>query len=276
MDPHDIEILIPVKGSVTLARDTVLHCLSSLDASKITVSVNGATTEQRPGFLDLEKIDPRVSVLIQRKDLGLYGNMRFLVEEASRPWLQIVAVDDRPDFSVVTGRRSNIAGKHPALIVGPQVVTEVALETKSDNFSIVFGRPLRPVVTEEKAQVFLTEGVTGLDAPTSWIFGLWRSEVIKAIFPKTDFNWLDSFLVAEAIARDGLIYVPICSGKSVIGKWPGRPPNAVGKSAWTPVGWLFHSLLSASQRKRFGSRAIVGNWRVGDYAARLKRRIPSF
>lgn len=212
-------------------------------------------------YLDLERIDPRVKVKLQPKDLGLYGNLRFLSKISSEPWTIFCALDDQLSAEILDALATTRLPSGANLIVFDQVLCEVCVEDDGTYSVVEVGTKIAEFAGKSSGQAIEWQC---LEPPPAWIFGLWRTHYLRDIFPRLDFNWLDTMILSRAIAEQS-VYHQSMPKPARIGFLRDRPPHPVGKNWRNPFGWVIHSLWSKSIRSTTGILGILRNWRVTLY-----------
>lgn len=255
---------MPVKSELGGAHRQIMKFRGHPQVSSILVSVSQPGTT--PGdFLALKALGPNVQIWLQTKDLGLYGNFRFLLEKAAARWCFFAAVDDDISESLLCSKLLT-AQAPPSLVVPVQHLVNVERAERPFPGTVAFLDTVGQVCDSEKMNDIsrFFSGPNVLNAPTSWIFGIWRTSYLRDIYPRKNFNWLDSYVIARAIL-DEVIQFDWVSNPSLIGVWPDRPPNAVGRSWRTPFGWLVQCLKDSTVRTEVGLGALLWNDRVRYY-----------
>lgn len=191
---------------------------------EIHISVNATGFISPKDRLRAREIGVRVSE--QAEDLGLYGNFRFLVHQASKTHFFWLANDDEPPWSILWFLESE-----------PNFSREAILLTCAN---ILVRGPGRADDSGRRTQIRWV-------APPIWrdifdhhpthIFGLWNTEWVQRSFPDVSFDWLDVYLLALA-SKTGRIQV--CPGSRRIGLRNGEPHRVNGRYHRVG-GWAFHS-----------------------------------
>lgn len=253
----EIEALVPVYDSYLATLGTVTSLIKSQALSSITVSVNHPSGS-REDFLSLEDLDRQVKVSLQDSDLGLYGNFRFLAGVATKPWLIICAIDDHLPSRVIDGLAEEKIPRDTNLVIFQQQVWEQVRDSTGRYHMLELSHSVADLEFSHGSKV----NWDPVEPPPSWIFGLWRTSFFDATFPRSDFNWPDTYLVSSALFTNSVRYFE--SGiPASIGFVPGRPPHAVGSSWTNPFGWLLHmALLARRSPRKPGFRRLVSNWRL--------------
>ncbi len=244
---RNLEIGIPIFNNLQDAQASIERAILLPGVSAIHLSVNnpGLLSQQ---FESLTSMDPRVRVSLQRHNLGLYGNLRFLAQSASAPHFSWLAADDilSKDFVEAFQNIENPSKLSISNFVHQNCVrnTDIAWDSES-TVSGWLPQP-RPDGTWE---FFSTE--------PSWIFGIWETTYLKGIFPSQNYDFLDTILLANVLF-DNEIMVLNVENPSVIGLWPNRPPNHVNGKYHGFAKWSLEALTLLVSRKPFDAQAWRG------------------
>jgi hypothetical protein len=93
----------------------------------------------------------------------------------------------------------------------------------------------------------LTTSRTTVDAALhsepSWIFGIWRTTYLQSIFPKRNFDWLDTHLLQKALLSRKVSLMPV-ENPTIIGTWhwANKVPNSVSLKGHNPWLAIFHQV----------------------------------
>jgi hypothetical protein len=228
-----LTIGIPSKGlSESLVR--VLHiALSNNEVEKVLVGINpGVDSTEIPEYLSS---DPRVAITFHSKDLGLYGNFRYLANNATTRYFMWLCTDDSPTSEL--NKMLDLAVSKDYLLVIPSWDwAEYFPETTSHS---VKRRPgPQPLMLSNKSVA-----ESAIYAEPGWIFGLWDTQYLVSIFPQQNFDWLDTHLLQRVLTtkRVGLVDV---IDRATIGtwEWADRRPNAVNPKGHSPFRALAFQL----------------------------------
>jgi|688.fasta_scaffold44931_7 hypothetical protein len=214
-----VEIGIPLLSGVALAEEVLHEIIKFKSPSVIHISIN-EPGGQESEYLALESLDPRVKVSCQPRNLGLYGNFRFLVENATGDYFHWHCFDDQISETVL---------KEAVLI----------LEKESANLAVIpffsqecFLQPLRWAGPKSEGEMPVTVSrdnrfTSFIYAQPSWIFGLWKTDYLKATFPRQSFDWLDTYLL-QRVLLEGKVVSFQTDNPLTIGtwNWKGKVPNA--------------------------------------------------
>lgn len=214
-----LEIGIPLLSGVDLAEEVLKQVIKFESPSVIHISINDPRGEES-AYMALGSLDPRVKVTCQPRNLGLYGNFRFLIENATGDSFHWHCFDDQISESVLNEAALILEKETSDLVVipffyqecflgpirwsGPRVEGELPLAVNRDNRvnSLTYAEP-------------------------SWIFGLWRTNYLKAAFPNRNFDWLDTHLL-QRVLLEGRVSSFQTDNPITIGtwNWRGKVPNA--------------------------------------------------
>lgn len=244
---RNLEIGIPILNSLQDAHAAIERAIQLPGVSVIHLSVNnpGLLSQQ---FESLTSMDPRVRVSLQRHNLGLYGNLRFLAQSASEPHFSWVAADDilSKDFLEAFQNTESPTKLSISNFVHQNCVRNAAIEW--DSQSTVSGWWPQPR-SDGNWEYFSTE--------PSWIFGIWDTAYLKRIFPSRNYDFLDTILLATVLF-DNEITVLHVENPSVIGLWPNRAPNHVNGKYHGFARWSLEALTLLVSRKPFAALAWRG------------------
>lgn len=239
MNSAELEVGIPLLTGVELARQVVLDVLEWPNIGKVHLSVNQPGIESEK-YHELATIDSRISVTCQPKNLGLYGNFRFLVENSKLDYFAWHAYDDRISPATISNALSKIAStSNSTLAVIPYELQECLLDPLRWE-----GERLPGVlpITSDRREIFSS----ALNAEPSWIFGIWKSGYLKSIYPKRDFDWLDSYILYRALIEAKVVVVDD-SEPMTIGTWTrlNKIPNSVNGHDFNARVFILKSFLSS-------------------------------
>lgn len=259
---RSLEIGIPIYDNVLDASDTLRRAIALPGVTSIHLSVN------RPGgrdshFLKLAELDARVRVTLQPVNLGLYGNLRFLVNNAGAEYFSWLAADDliSEDFVQAFLSSSEVSSLtvsnfvHRTCSRVPNIVWNI--DSTAPGWWPDRDRGNRPTY-------FSTE--------PSWIFGIWETKYLQKIFPNKDFDFLDTVLLSTALLDCQITTLHVAE-PSVIGLWEGRPPNHVNGKFHKFSGWAGHALRLVIANKPLSLSAWRGY--LGAFIGRAKMSLGS-
>lgn len=190
---------------------------------KIHISVNGSDLIPDPYLAQAFECAARLT--IQKSNLGLYGNFKFLVDSATAEWFTWLAVDDEPNLVAL---QSPMNDGFDLLYFNFMLVRTMSSGGPAEEFGIKDPFESKNFFTPEP----------------SAIFGIWRTEWLSAIFPAKAFDWLDIYLLVRTRAHGRLSKGP---GVQKIG-FQEKVPHSVNGRFHAPLGWTIHSLPSLRVR----------------------------
>lgn len=224
------EVGLPVRNNYLEAVATVKRALQIVGVTSVHVSVNepGNLGEK---FLALPDIDPRVRVTLQDRDLGLYGNLRFLANAARSYYFSWLCYDDAPPTDLLTSaiRSDSEGGGTKALFVptmGQQHFNDVDQWHGELEVWPLFDYTMKP----RAEKLFL-------GFRTHYIYGVWKRQFLTDIFPSKNFDWLDALLLARTISDEKITNFP--SGTYVVGVVDKFPTRVGARHRLGP--WLLRS-----------------------------------
>lgn len=239
MNSPRLEVGIPLLSGVELAHQVVLDVLSWPNIGRVHLSINLPGLDSAKYF-ELEKIDPKVVVTCQNNNLGLYGNFRFLVENSKLDYFAWHAFDDQVSSQTI-GNALSIISSSPksSLAVIPYELQECLLQPLRWEGNKLPG--ILPKISDRKENFF-----SALYAEPSWIFGIWKSGYLKAIYPKKDFDWLDSYILHRVLIEKKVVVVE-GSEPMTIGTWTylNKVPNSVNGHNFNANIFILKSFLSS-------------------------------
>jgi hypothetical protein len=82
-----------------------------------------------------------------------------------------------------------------------------------------------------------------LHSEPSWIFGIWRTTYLQSIYPKRNFDWLDTHLLQKALLSRKVSLMPV-ENPTIIGtwNWANKVPNSVSHKGHNPWMAIFHQV----------------------------------
>ena len=224
-----IEVLIPYRGEVNeLLLSVIEKNLSNPIVDRVHLSVNpsGFGTEDFDSFRNNQKF----KMTLQSEDLGLYGNFRFLVKSAISPFLVFQCGDDvqTENYSEMV---SQLKLNNKALAI-PTWCWKEFNPSKSGHYGEEI-HGVYPFLNSRRSRFESCEV-----AEPSWIFGVWRTQYLKSIFPAGNFDWLDFYILQKSLCDNQIVNVETES-KLVIGtwKWANKVPHSVVGSGPRASEW---------------------------------------
>lgn len=221
----DIEIGIPVYRSLSRGIAKAVSLRDEYPHVAIHLSINGVDLKSLNRELRSKCESLKIKLTLFEDDIGLYGNFRYLALAAQLKFFAWLALDDKP----CSPPWENAAAV--ADLVIPNFEYRAFDERDTSWSTDVKGL----VPAASRANVFHNQ--------FHGFLGLWRTEFLVSIFPKRDFDWLDTFLLDSAflmgkVKMDG-------SRTQVLGWWPQsemRTKNYTNGRYLNPNQWLVNSL----------------------------------
>jgi hypothetical protein len=225
----NLEIGIPAYRNLNVALKKAAELRWGGFAGKIHISVNDPSSDDIS--LSLAVNEPLLEVSLQNGNLGLYGNFRYLVDASKADYFMWLALDDEPDWGAIAAVGSS---KTDSTLYYTRHFLNLA--AGEDPGNLVYG-PIDPL---EAKNIF--------NFDPSAIFGAWDSQWLQRVFPKSDFDWLDSYLLTAAYLDGRITLLP---GQRIIGAVFGKRPHNVVGSHHRLWGWLYHNSALIMRTKRW-------------------------
>jgi hypothetical protein len=230
-----LAIGIPSKGVGDSLLRVLSIALSFSFVEEIHVGIN-------PGVNDLPiptslTSDLRVKIVYHQTDLGLYGNFRFLANEATSQYFMWLCTDDTPTPHLETLLR--VANSEQAKLVIPTwVLSEYFPNLQEYAIEQVCGR--MPSLNSNKLRA-----KSAIDVDPSWIFGVWDAKYLVSIFPKYSFDWLDVHILQRVLISNKVKSVEVPQ-PAIIGTWvwANKLPNSVNPSGFSPNLAILYQLVT--------------------------------
>jgi hypothetical protein len=179
-----LTIGIPSRGENDRIKDMISYCINSPVVSQIIVSIN-PPNETANELQSLFRHEKKVEIIVQEKDLGLYGNFRFLVNRATSKYFQWFCLDDLP-----SPEWDQILNQMQANQLALAIPVWKWQEWDPTEKKFFGDKILGP---NPKVDTYIERLTSGLRSQPSWIFGVWNREILLHIWPKLNFDWLDVF-----------------------------------------------------------------------------------
>jgi hypothetical protein len=257
---------VPTKGtSLSLIR-VLEYCVNLSSAFEIIISINPGNTDiEIPSkYLNL----PNFRFVWQNDDLGLYGNFRFLLENANSQLFCWFCVDDNISGDIYEICNYAIHAEQD-LTVATWQLDEYDMTTARFYGSPRFGD--LPDLTNKYTKV-----CASLNIDPSWMFGVWKTSYLQNIFPKKDFDWLDCDILQEVLLN-GKTSIFKSANPALIGTHYNlnRQPNAVNNRGHSPRIAISRQLVRLPQYIRFGPLVtkllIIRCWTLYSYSTKLNQ-----
>jgi hypothetical protein len=224
----NLEIGIPAYRNLNVALKKAAELRDGGFSGRIHISVNDPSSEDVS--LSLEPHESLLYISLQNGNLGLYGNFRYLASTSKARYFMWLALDDEPDWGVIGAIESE---KTDSTLIYSRHFLNLANQDAPGN--LVYG-PINPLAAKN---------IFNFDP--SAIFGAWDSKWLQSVFPKSDFDWLDSYLLTAAHLQGKIKLLP---GQRTIGAVLGKRPHNVSGTHHRIWGWFIHcSVLILSTRR---------------------------
>jgi hypothetical protein len=233
-----LTIGIPSRG-INLSLHRVIKHALSLDVEEILIGINPGV--EGPGDLS-EYRDSRIKVFFHSHDIGLYGNFRFLVKESKTVFFAWLCTDDllSPE---VTSAIKPFVNSQTNLIIPSWAWSEYRPQLDAPFNS---GQEVTGTYPNLESSTAIIR--SALECEPSWIFGVWRTSYLQKIFPKSNFDWLDTHLLQKALLSRRVSVVKVKT-PTLIGTWhwASKIPSAVSQKGHNPALAIWHQLLLTPQ-----------------------------
>lgn len=228
-----LTIGIPSRGINHSLHRVIQHAIS-LDVDEILVGINPGG-EEVGGLSRYE--DPRLKITFHENNLGLYGNFRFLVRQANSVFFSWLCTDDLTSTDVPNLLR-DYHESDDNLIIPSWFWAEYNPQGK--NF---FDLTNKMIGTLPDLSTSRTTVDSALHSEPSWIFGIWRTTYLQSIFPKRNFDWLDTYLLQKALLSRKVSLMSV-ENPTIIGTWhwANKVPNSVSHKGHNPWMAIFHQV----------------------------------
>lgn len=228
-----LTIGIPSKGVDASLLRVISHA-QTLDVDEILVGINPGNSSQ---MLLEHSNDSRIKVFYHNRDLGLYGNFRFLALNAGSTFFAWFCTDDllSPDIPNVV---SKFITTNVNLIIPTWSWVEY-LPHRDLSFDLTSSiEGVYPDLETLKGTID-----SALVSEPSWIFGVWRTAYLREIFPRRNFDWLDTYLLQRAMLSSKVVVLDV-SNPTLIGtwNWAKKIPRPVSSRGHNPVLAILYQL----------------------------------
>jgi hypothetical protein len=231
-----LSVGIPSRG-ITPSLIRVLKYISEIDFDgEILVGINPDGVV-RPK-LDIHSIrDPRIKIYFHKSDLGLYGNFRFLLKQASFESFVWQCTDDQltAELSRVSTLRQEFDYD---LLIPSWRWAEYSPESLSFelNSSIPGNYP--------SFENGMANTITLMHCEPSWIFGIWKTDFLRGIFPSRNFDWLDTHILQQVLIKNR-VAVFESQSFTIIGTWhwANKLPTCVNGRYHNPAEAILRQIL---------------------------------
>lgn len=220
----NIEIGIPVLSDSKGGHRKVSELRRAGFQGKIHLSINKSDFAEA----NSSARDPLLRVTQHAENLGLYGNFKYLIESSTCELFLWLAMDD--EFPEELVRNATEGSGHVAdLTVG-----------KVSTFDSKTGEEL-----ESNDPTIMSD----LFSPNpSAIFGVWRTDWLKGVFPSKPFDWLDVFLVTATMRLGSIKSDEVATLRIA---WSPKTPHHVNNKYHQPWLWAVHAIKLVRNARDF-------------------------
>ena len=226
-----ITACLPVKDNYKLTVLT-LDRLLKLDVNEILISVNSPGSQSRI-FLELQRLDARIRVFLQENNLGLYGNFRFLAQQAKCEYFFWNCVDDYIPSSFLAAFFDLDEHTRAKYQLFAPPVQRIPFDYSSGEWI----HPKTDGMLNSEFTLTLNDQRDMFNFNPSFIFGIWKKSAFLGLVPSTDFDWLDTLLLTKLYMRGG-IYTLNSQTPVSIGTRTPRSTNHVNGKYHNPIPWI--------------------------------------
>jgi hypothetical protein len=243
-----VTIGVPSKGISPSTVRVIGEALRVPHIDRVLVSINpGIHSEEIPLYI---REDSRVTLYFQNSDLGLYGNFRFLLSVCETDKFMWLCTDDSPTLEVQ--KLADSLDISSSFLAVPSWVWDEYHpdELKFDGSPTLGVYPPSKVVSSKAGRFVYPE--------PSWIFGLWNTNHLRAIFPKRDFDWLDVHLLQTVMIQGQVISVKTDTVMTIgTWMWANKLPNAISLNGPFSFFAIIYQLKILWKFRRLGLKGIL-------------------
>jgi hypothetical protein len=182
-------------------------------------------------------VDSRIKVFYHEKDIGLYGNFRFLLMQSTSEFFSWLCTDD------------HVSESTPALLLEIEK-NFLNLAIPSWKWAEYYPETLSHSLSDAKPGHYPSISCPDstlksiIYCEPSWIFGIWRTNYLSSIFPKSDFDWLDTYLLQKVILTRKVAHINV-QDPMIIGTWhwKSKIPSSVNGHSHNPYPAIFRQVL---------------------------------
>jgi len=228
----NLTIGIPSLRNVDAALDKAEWIRNLGFSGDLVVSVNDAGNLDN--YMSMERAK-RLSteVYFQSSNIGLYENFEFLLRKSKSTYFMWVAIDDEPPSKWI---REDFGEGDPDLRV-----CRLDLREFENN-------KLGEVKFTFSPQKYFFES-SPFEIQPGFIFGVWRTEFLKKIWPSKSMDWLDSYILL-AVRLEGDVGLASSDVYSSLGH-TDKPPKRVNGKFHNPIGWALAVIRLLGSNKPF-------------------------
>lgn len=224
---------IPSRGINHSLHRVIRHALS-LNVDEILVGINpGGDRSDLP----LPYTDTRLKIFYHAQDIGLYGNFRFLCENSQSVFFAWLCTDDllSPD---VPQALKNFESSSTNLVIPSWNWAEYRPD---QGFAFDVGNQIPGTYPRLETPKLRVD--SALHCEPSWIFGIWRTSYLNKIFPKRNFDWLDTYLLQRVMLTKQIVLLKVAT-PTLIGtwNWANKIPNSVTPKGHNPFLAIMYQL----------------------------------
>jgi hypothetical protein len=224
-DNNGISLAVPVLRDVDKAYSKVKSLRAGGFLGPILVSINSWD-----GYLGARETSRRFELLgckvyLHTDDKGLYGNFKFLLDKIETSHFMWVALDDSPPSKLWTSKWR--PGSSTDLVIGNMNLTEFSKGA--------FGEVIERIDSSD----FFT--CDELNIQPGFIFGIWKTEFARKVWPNNAMDWLDTYILLCARIQ-GIVVQHHDAGPWTIGH-TSKSPHRVNGKFHNPIRWFFKVLL---------------------------------
>lgn len=253
---------IPAFEDLESARSKVLSLRKCGFRGPIVVSVNSASSDSGARSADAFR-GMNCRVYLHGHNKGLYGNFKFILDSVETSHFMWVALDDFPPEQLLSGdwKPSSVSD----LTIGNLAVTEFLTSG--------YGKLL------ESVPVSTFFECDPLQIHPGYVFGVWKTEFVRSIWPRNSMDWLDTYLLLCA-RTSGKVESLSDSGPWIIGH-SLKSPHKVNGWFLNPLSWGFEVLRLYGWKQPLKvyfhlARTFAGKVRFGINELKVRlRNLPS-
>jgi hypothetical protein len=241
-------VAIPSRGVNASLIRVLKEAQLLVGVDEILVGINpdgsGSCSDLEP-FL----VDSRIKIFHHEKDLGLYGNFRFLLMQSTSEYFSWLCTDDRASESTLE-LLSNIEKDFLNLVIPTWNWAEYNPDTLSHSLDDAKSGHYPSVSSPDSTLNSI------IYCEPSWIFGIWRTNFLLSIFPKSDFDWLDTYLLQKVILTRKVAHISV-QDPMIIGTWhwKNKIPSSVTGSSFNPYPAILRQILMSATISLLSFRA---------------------
>lgn len=226
-----LTIAIPVLSDVDSAIRKVRAVRGAGFGGRIIVSINSWGVEKDSKDIQLQFKLLDCEIHLHKNNKGLYGNFKFLLDQVETSHFMWTALDDVPPAKILES--SWRVGLAADLVIGDLNL----MEFNSGEFG--------PTVESINASSFFL--CDELQIHPGFVFGVWRTEFVREVWPKSPMDWLDTYILLCA-RTNGTVKVAEVKDPWTIGQ-SQKAPHKVNGRFHNPIRWGWKVLCLYGFRK---------------------------